>query len=974
MKIAIIGPGEMDIPPKGWGAVESLIFEYYKELSKLGHKVLIVNTKNTKKIVYEINAFEPDFVHCQYDNFIDILAEVNCPFKAITSHYGYLDQVWNSDKNYLFKVHKKIIEAKDVYIFALSESIARRYISDGTDPNRIFVIPNGVSFNKFERKDSPKYANRSIYLAKVDSRKRQGLFQNKKANIFFAGNLCKFTARKSGFDPNKPNYLGEWSKENVYQNLTDYANLVLLSDGEAHPLVCLEGLSAGLGLVISEFATANLDLSKSFIDVIPESKINDFKYVKTVIIKNREKSIKQRQEIIDYARKFDWESTVKNYLKIISTIITNKKNLDKIPQVGFLIVATGKYHDLFFREIKNSILKYFGMHNVQINLYCFSDTKAHLGGVRYFKTSHIGWPFDTLLRYKLFLDKIDNLMINDSLFYVDADMRFVNTIPLSILNENLVMLPHIGFLNYSGTFEEISRETTYVNFEKRKNYVQGCFWGGKSIDFKYMITSLAESTDRDLAKYKIPVWHDESYLNKYISETSYFLLPKNFSAMEEHKDKNTVLVHVKKNHFHARESNLDLNFFDSTKLISGLSNSELMLLYRGLYLAAHEKNQELEKILIKITFAFRVVGLPLLYIKSFFSKLPYKLILKFFYKIIIHKLKQIKKPDLESEDHLLMQDSLSVLMPVYNSEKSVASIINSVLEQSYKNFEFIIIDDGSTDRTLAILSKFKDNRIKIFTYKKNKGIVYALNYGLSKCKGAYIARVDADDYCEPSRFEKQLHFLQSNPDYGVCGTFQKHIFINSESINKTAISDNEIRTSLLFGTTMLHSTIMMRKAILDTLGKAPYNSRYRYCEDYALWVELSKVTKLHNLPEVLCHYDWREKKAWQIKNPKHETLLNEIRMKALDGIVFYNLQNKLHKFHSKLLAKYNLTFSDKLLIPFYLSYLFIACIANKKYSGFFIYKMIKGHIKNILSSSIHFCFNLLPQPVRHKIYLIRKSI
>lgn len=185
MKIAIIGPGEIEIPPSGWGAVEEIIHQYYLELCDLGHDVLVVNTKDTKKIISDVNKFKPDFVHCQYDNFINVLKKIHCPFKAITSHYGYLNQVWSSDENYLLKIHKSIINAKDVLIFALSNDLAKRYISDGVNPARVFVVPNGVCFKNFKRKNKPRFPNKSIYLAKVDSRKRQGSFQNIKANIFF---------------------------------------------------------------------------------------------------------------------------------------------------------------------------------------------------------------------------------------------------------------------------------------------------------------------------------------------------------------------------------------------------------------------------------------------------------------------------------------------------------------------------------------------------------------------------------------------------------------------------------------------------------------------------------------------------------------------------------------------------------------------------------------------------------------------
>jgi glycosyltransferase involved in cell wall biosynthesis len=118
-------------------------------------------------------------------------------------------------------------------------------------------------------------------------------------------------------DPNFTNhssYLGEWNKPTLYSELTKYANLVLLSDGEAHPLVCLEAMSAGLGLVISEYATAHLDTTLPFIDVIPENMINDLAYVAQVVSDNRHKSISMRNEIRKYVNdNFSWENIVNDY-------------------------------------------------------------------------------------------------------------------------------------------------------------------------------------------------------------------------------------------------------------------------------------------------------------------------------------------------------------------------------------------------------------------------------------------------------------------------------------------------------------------------------------------------------------------------------------------------------------------------------------------------------------------------------------
>ena len=118
------------------------------------------------------------------------------------------------------------------------------------------------------------------------------------------------------------NYLGEWSKKELHENLTKFANLVLLSDGECHSLALLEGMSAGLGLVISEFACSNLDLSMPFIDVVPESKIHDKEYIAQVINKNAEVAVKMRTEIKEYSKKFLWKNVVRDvYLPAVNKIL-----------------------------------------------------------------------------------------------------------------------------------------------------------------------------------------------------------------------------------------------------------------------------------------------------------------------------------------------------------------------------------------------------------------------------------------------------------------------------------------------------------------------------------------------------------------------------------------------------------------------------------------------------------------------------
>jgi len=204
------------------------------------------------------------------------------------------------------------------YIFALSEGIKATFIKSHDIPEEnAFVTPNGARSDLFRFDESCTMPNKSIYLAKIDFRKRQHLFQGKGMGIDFAGNHAD-----DRFDCLKSDYIGEWKKDYLYDNLTNYANMVLLSDGEAHSLSCLEGIMAGLGLVISEYTTANLDTSLPFIDVIPEEKITDEEFVRKTIAINRQKSISMRKDIRKYAvDNFSWKVVVEKYNKLIHNIV-----------------------------------------------------------------------------------------------------------------------------------------------------------------------------------------------------------------------------------------------------------------------------------------------------------------------------------------------------------------------------------------------------------------------------------------------------------------------------------------------------------------------------------------------------------------------------------------------------------------------------------------------------------------------------
>lgn len=207
-----------------------------------------------------------------------------------------------------------------------------------------------------------------------------------------------------------------------------------------------------------------------------------------------------------------------------------------------------------------------------------------------------------------------------------------------------------------------------------------------------------------------------------------------------------------------------------------------------------------------------------------------------------------------------MDPKISVIMSVYNCELFVADAIESIFGQTFADYEFIIIDDGSTDTTTDILKKYakKDRRVRLY-HQKNMGLITALNRGCKKARGQYIARMDADDISLPERFEKQIGFMDKHPDIGVLGTSIG--IIDSEGIEKTTwlppTSPEYVKWSLIFGSSLAHASTMIRKELMEAAGY--YRLKALHIEDYDLWVRLSSLTKLENMQEILYLYrHWGE--------------------------------------------------------------------------------------------------------------------
>lgn len=197
---------------------------------------------------------------------------------------------------------------------------------------------------------------------------------------------------------------------------------------------------------------------------------------------------------------------------------------------------------------------------------------------------------------------------------------------------------------------------------------------------------------------------------------------------------------------------------------------------------------------------------------------------------------------------------VSVVLPVYN-RPTVVDTIASVLNQTYSNYELIIIDNASTDNTVEKINEIGDSRIRVFVNEENKGQTYSINRGLELSKGKYIARIDADDLMVSERLEKQVKFLEDNPDFGLVGSWVQYITLSNKKafVVKMPISDKGMRIMQTIACGMFHPAAMLRKSLLDEY-KITYDSNMMMAEDYDMWRKIMQYSKALNLPEVLTLY------------------------------------------------------------------------------------------------------------------------
>jgi glycosyltransferase involved in cell wall biosynthesis len=196
---------------------------------------------------------------------------------------------------------------------------------------------------------------------------------------------------------------------------------------------------------------------------------------------------------------------------------------------------------------------------------------------------------------------------------------------------------------------------------------------------------------------------------------------------------------------------------------------------------------------------------------------------------------------------------ITLLMPVFNGEKYLREALDSLLQQTFSDFELLVIDDGSSDGSADIVRSYRDSRIRFEQNERNLGLITTLNRGLDLARGEFIARMDCDDISLPNRLERQIRFMEEHPEVGVIGTWFEKIRDNGTITVKIPADDATIRFFLIFDNAFLHSSILLRRSLLERHGLR-FDADFPYAEDYEFWVRCASYTQVANIPEVLVRY------------------------------------------------------------------------------------------------------------------------
>lgn len=325
-----------------------------------------------------------------------------------------------------------------------------------------------------------------------------------------------------------------------------------------------------------------------------------------------------------------------------------------------------------------------------------------------------------------------------------------------------------------------------------------------------------------------------------------------------------------------------------------------------------------------------------------------------------------------TEKHLPL---VSVLMPVYNAAQYVQESIDSILNQTYTNIEFLIYNDGSTDNSAAIVQAAadKDPRIVFYDSNANSGYVSHLNAGLRQAKGKYIARLDADDVAHLERLALQVSYMEAHPAVGLCGSAVRMFGSEGETIVNLPEDDSVIRLTMCLQNAFFHPAVTLRRSVL-LKHNLQYRLDYMPTEDYRLWCEMSAVTQLHNLPQVLLNYRIHPHQISRRQTERGQRITGQIRQEQMAqfGIVFNDEQRQAFELLNAARNYPHLKLSEYQKISKFIQQLYSQMQGTKEGAAV-AYKVLNFQWYEVLKTAARFRPHLLPLLAQHPLGGVRLS-
>ena len=236
---------------------------------------------------------------------------------------------------------------------------------------------------------------------------------------------------------------------------------------------------------------------------------------------------------------------------------------------------------------------------------------------------------------------------------------------------------------------------------------------------------------------------------------------------------------------------------------------------------------------------------------------------------------------------------VSILMPVYNAERYLAQAIDSIINQSFTDWELIIINDGSTDQSKSIIESYNDPRIKHYENEANLKLIKTLNKGIGLCTGEYIARMDSDDISQPERLQIQVDFLDKHPSYVMCGTTARVVDNGGKKIGeiRNLKRNNFLQINLLFSNPFVHPSVVIRRKALENNH---YDEYFKHIEDYELWCRVALEGKIANICKDLILYRWHSSNVSVVHNDMQMLLKNEVVKQQLQELDIIPTEKELY--------------------------------------------------------------------------------